>query len=152
MRLIKRIIIHCSATVEGEHFTVKDIRRWHVEGRGWSDIGYHQVVLLDGTVQPGRPIERIGAHTKGMNNDSIGVCYVGGIDKDRKPKDTRTSKQKESLISLIKDMLSAHPDIEEIKGHRDYSPDLNHDGAITPDEWMKSCPCFDVETEYKIYL
>jgi len=147
MRNIKRIVIHCAATREGENFTVKDVRKWHIEGRGWSDVGYHYIILLDGTVQSGRPVQKIGAHTKGYNNDSIGICYIGGLDKEGKAKDTRTPGQKKSLKKLVSDLKEIY-DIEEIKGHRDYSPDVNHDGEITSDEWMKECPCFDVQSEF----
>ena len=74
MRKIKQIIVHCSATKEGQDFKAKDIKRWHFE-RGFSDIGYHYVVDLDGTIEEGRSLELIGAHTKGQNRDSIGICY-----------------------------------------------------------------------------
>ena len=88
MREINRIILHCSATPEGEHISTETIRDWHVNKRGWSDIGYHFVVLLDGTIEAGRPLDRVGAHTKGHNEDSIGICIVGGVDADNNPKDT----------------------------------------------------------------
>ena len=78
MRKIRKIIIHCSATKEGQDIDAKEIKKWHVEGNGWSDIGYHYVIKLDGTVEEGRPIERSGAHTLNHNHDSIGVCYIGG--------------------------------------------------------------------------
>jgi N-acetylmuramoyl-L-alanine amidase len=97
MRKINKIILHCTATPEGRHTTVEDIRRWH-KAQGWSDIGYHYVVYLDGSVHEGRPVDIVGAHTKGHNTGSISVVYVGGIDKmNLKPKDTRTEEQKEAL-------------------------------------------------------
>ena len=77
MRTINKIILHCTATPEGRHTTVEDIRLWH-KSQGWSDIGYHYVVYLDGSIHTGRPIEVSGAHTKGLNKNSIGVVYVGG--------------------------------------------------------------------------
>ena len=101
MRPIDSIIIHCSATPEGKHFTAADIRRWH-KAQGWSDIGYHYVILLDGTVQEGRPISQPGAHCKGMNARSIGICYIGGLAADGKtPKDTRTTAQILELLGTI---------------------------------------------------
>lgn len=142
MRDIKRIIIHCTATKEGQDFDVSDIRRWHL-ANGWKNIGYHFVIKLNGDIQEGRNIQQAGAHTKGYNQDSIGICYIGGCDKDGKPKDTRTEEQKNALYCLVKTLMKKYG-VSEVKGHRDYSPDKNHDGKITQNEWVKSCPCFEV--------
>lgn len=104
MRKINKIIIHCSATPENRYFSAADIKRWHLQ-RGFITIGYHKVVLLDGTVEDGRPIEHAGAHCLGHNADSIGICYIGGLDADgKKPKDTRTTAQKKALRLLINDL------------------------------------------------
>jgi N-acetylmuramoyl-L-alanine amidase len=84
MRRLTEIIVHCTATREGKNYTVEDIRRWHKE-RGFSDIGYHFVIYLDGSVHEGRPIEKVGAHCSGHNATTIGIAYVGGLDKDGKP-------------------------------------------------------------------
>jgi N-acetylmuramoyl-L-alanine amidase len=101
MRDINKIIVHCTATPEGRETSVADIRSWHKQ-RGWSDIGYHYVVQLDGTVNEGRPVEIAGAHVKGQNKNSIGITYVGGVDKRLlTPKDTRTKEQKESLLKML---------------------------------------------------
>ena len=117
MRKINRIILHCTATPEGKHFDVDTIRRWHVKDRGWKDIGYHYVIELDGQIQAGRPVELLGAHCLGQNKFSIGVCYVGGMNKAMtKPKDTRTEEQKESLINLIADIRKKYPNVT-IHGH-----------------------------------
>lgn len=89
MRYINEIIIHCSATKEALDFNVNDLRRWH-KAQGWKDVGYHFVITLDGTIEQGRALEEIGSHTKGHNAHSIGICYIGGISKEGKPKDTRT--------------------------------------------------------------
>ena len=102
MRKINKIILHCTATKEGQDFTVDDVRRWHI-GRGFADIGYHYLIYLDGSVHKGRPIVRIGAHCSGQNKDSIGICYVGGLDSNNKPKDTRTDEQKAALVKLVKE-------------------------------------------------
>lgn len=148
MRQITDIIIHCSATREGQDFTVADIDRWHKE-RGWKGIGYHYVIYLDGSVHKGRPDAEIGAHCQGYNSHSIGICYIGGVDARGNAKDTRTQQQKDALGSLIKELKQKYPSIKSVKGHRDYSPDLNHNGKIEPNEWIKSCPCFDAQKEYE---
>ena len=132
-RKIDKIIIHCAATPEGRDVKMETIKSWHVKGNGWSDIGYHYVIELDGTIKEGRPMHRSGAHTKGHNANSIGVCYVGGIDKDKKPKDTRTEAQIKSMDELI-DSLSSDHKTATIHGHNEFS--------------AKACPSFDVAKEY----
>lgn len=131
-RYINDIIVHCTATPEGKHFTVKDITRWHKQ-RGFSDIGYHYVVYLDGSVHTGRDVDISGAHCEGHNSNSIGVCYVGGCDKGNKPKDTRNDAQKKALLGLLKELRKLYP-FARIHGHRDYS--------------SKACPSFDATREY----
>ena len=134
MREINEIIVHCSATREGQEISVDTIRQWHIR-RGWSDIGYHFVIYLDGSVHEGRPLERIGAHTIGHNRNSIGVCYIGGMNKKYiKAKDTRTAAQKESLKNLLMSYKNKYKDIK-IYGHRDFA--------------NKACPSFDATSEYK---
>ena len=133
MRTINKIIVHCADTPEGRDDKAADIKRWH-KAQGWSDIGYHYVVDLDGTIEPGRPIEKAGAHCNRQNADSIGVCYVGGCDKDMKPKDTRTDEQKAALILLLKYLVAKYPGAK-IYGHKDFA--------------QKACPSFDAKEEYK---
>lgn len=147
MRRIDTIVVHCSATREGKDYTVKDIRRWHKD-RGYSDIGYHYVVYRDGSIHEGRPLELPGAHVKGHNARSIGICYVGGLDSNGKSKDTRTPQQKASLLSLIKRLKRDYPHTRVV-GHRDLSPDRNGNGKVDRWEWLKDCPCFDAKGEYK---
>ena len=147
-RSINEIIVHCSATPEGRDYTVEDIKRWHLQ-RGFSTIGYHYVVYRDGSIHEGRSVDLAGAHCTGHNTHSIGVCYVGGLEKDGKtPKDTRTDKQREGLAWLIKSLKDVYPRAR-VLGHRDTSPDKNHNGIIEPSEWIKSCPCFNAMAEYK---
>ena len=111
MRSIKEIIIHCSATREGQEIPVETIKKWHTEGRGWTDIGYHFYIELDGTIKKGRDIDKTGAHCKGHNRNSIGLCYCGGVEADGKtPKDTRTEVQKESLLHVLKTLKAMYPD------------------------------------------
>lgn len=131
MRNINEIIIHCSATKEGKHFTVEDIDRWHKE-RGWKGIGYHYVIYLDGSIHKGRPDEEIGAHTVNHNKNSIGICYIGGLNSKGISADTRTEEQKESLRNLIEELKQKYP-ITKVSGHYMYA--------------NKACPCFDVEKE-----
>lgn len=154
---IDAIVIHCSATSEGLDIKASDINRMHLE-RGFAGIGYHYVVDLDGTIEEGRPLSKDGAHcnTKGTsgksyNKHSIGICYIGGVDESGNAKDTRTDAQKTSLASLVNELVMKYP-IVEILGHRDTSPDLNGDGKITSNEWVKQCPCFDVKAEFPISI
>lgn len=132
-RKIEKIILHCAATPEGRNVSTETIRSWHVKGRGWSDIGYHFVIELDGSVKEGRPMHRIGAHTKGQNATSVGICYVGGIDKNKNPKDTRTEAQKASMDKLIDALLEDFPGAT-IHGHNEFA--------------NKACPSFNVSKEY----
>lgn len=141
-RTINKIVIHCSATREGVPITASQIRQWHKK-MGWSDIGYHYVIELDGTVRKGRSDTRIGSHVKGHNRDSLGVCYVGGLNAQGGAKDTRTKEQHRSMTLLVDALSKLYPDAE-ILGHRDLSPDKDGDGVVERHEWLKQCPCFDV--------
>ena len=91
-RSINLIVVHCTATEEGKDYSVAEIRRWHLK-RGFSDIGYHYLIGIDGKVHEGRNVNISGAHTAGYNAHSIGVCYVGGLDKNHKAKDTPQHKK-----------------------------------------------------------
>ncbi len=148
MRRIDEIIIHCSDSPEGRNDKAEDIRNWHKQ-RGFSDIGYHYVIDLDGTVEQGRPIEQAGAHCTGHNRNSIGICYIGGAywrdgvnakgkpikGKDGKavliPKDTRTTLQRAAMKELVAQLREQFPHAT-VHGHREFA--------------NKACPCFDVET------
>ena len=134
-RTINRIIVHCTATPEGRVETVESIRRMH-KAKGWADIGYHYLIGLNGERWNGRNVNLVGAHCEGYNANSIGVCYVGGCDKNMKAKDTRTDKQKAALIALLKDLRKLYPKAK-IVSHRD----LDRKG--------KACPSFDATNEYK---
>ncbi len=133
MRQIKEIIVHCADTPEGRDDKAADIKRWH-KAQGWSDIGYHYVIDIDGTIEPGRPLETAGAHCTGHNANSIGICYVGGCDANMKPKDTRTDEQKAALLLLLKYLVAKYPGAK-IYGHKDFA--------------QKACPSFDAKTEYE---
>ena len=133
MRKIDKIFIHCSATPEGRDIKMETIKSWHVKGRGWRNIGYHFVIELDGTLKVGRPMEQMGAGVKGHNANSIHVCYVGGLDKNKKAKDTRTQAQRETLNTIIGGLLKEYPDAS-VHGHNEFS--------------NKACPSFDVQKEF----
>ena len=134
MRNINKIIVHCSATPEGRNFTVKQIDAWHRQ-RGFNSIGYHFVIYLDGSVNVGRPLAKAGAHCKGQNAHSIGVCYIGGLAANGKtPIDTRTPEQKASLVKLITELRQQFPNAS-VHGHREFA--------------NKACPCFNAFEEYK---
>lgn len=147
MRKINYIVLHCSATREGKPFGIRDIDRWHRE-RGFRQVGYHYVIELDGTIRKGRDLAQIGAHVAGCNADSIGICYIGGLDADGKPCDTRTEEQRAAMFYLLQQLRERFPDAV-ICGHRDLSPDRNGNGVIEPWEWLKACPCFDAIDEYR---
>ena len=143
MRNIDSIIVHCSATKAGQDFTATDIDRWHRE-RGFNGIGYHYVIRLDGKLEKGRDVALAGAHCKGWNERSVGICYIGGLDENGRPADTRTNAQKRVLYQIIMDLQREY-NILQVLGHRDTSPDLNGDRVIEPYEYVKACPCFDVK-------
>lgn len=128
MRTIDKIIIHCSATVEGTDHTVADIDRWHRQ-RGFKMVGYHFIIHLDGTIEQGRPLEMAGAHCTGHNAHSIGICYIGGLSIEGKPKDTRTEAQRGAMLSLIDQLKEEFPGVT-LHGHNEFS--------------NKACPCFKV--------
>lgn len=132
-RSITELIVHCTATREGKEYTVDTIRQWHKQ-RGFSDVGYHFIVHLDGRVEPGRDVFIAGAHCVGHNTKSIGICYVGGLDPEGKPKDTRTKEQRIALKTLLVSLKIVYPDAK-IYGHCDFA--------------AKDCPCFDAKEEYQ---
>ena len=136
-RNIKEIIVHCTATKEGLNQTVEQIKKYHTAkppmGRGWSDIGYHYIIYLDGSIHEGRNVNISGAHCTNHNTNSIGVVYVGGLDSKGNAKDTRTPAQKEALIKLLKELKKLYPKAT-IHGHREFA--------------NKACPCFDAKKEY----
>lgn len=165
-RLITDIVIHVSATPNGKDFDAADIDAMH-KIRGFKrdrqavrnfnsllgHIGYHFVITIGGKTETGRHIEEIGAHVQGNNSKSIGVCIIG-MDKF-------TMAQWETLSSCIlglvtrisgQQILSVNHCLTVLKeigiklaGHRDYSPDLNGDGVISRNEWIKDCPNFSVK-------
>lgn len=143
---VKYIVVHCTASKEGVDLNIDDIDQMH-KRRGFSMVGYHKLIKLDGTVEDGRPLDVWGAHVRGYNDKSIGIAYVGGLDSKGKAKDTRTEVQIASMVILLQDLKNQFPDAE-VLGHRDLSPDLDGDGVVEKHEWMKECPCFDIRKEH----
>ena len=136
------IVLHCSATRAKQDIDAATIRKWH-KSQGWADIGYHYVIRRDGRVERGRPVDEIGAHVAGHNANTLGICLVGGLNNvTAKPEDNFTAEQKSALAKLCADLLRRYPRAT-ILGHRDLSPDRDKNGVITPNEYLKSCPCFD---------
>lgn len=138
MREIRRIFLHCTATREGQYLSAEDIRDMHVNpppvGRGWRDVGYHWIVLLDGTVEPGRDEAKVGAHAEGHNGDSVAIAYVGGLTADGKsPKDTRTPEQIDAIDRTIAGVRERHGQGVTVHGHNEVS--------------SKACPSFDVSKD-----
>ncbi len=132
MRDIKGIIIHCSATKPDMDIGVEEINKWHLM-RGWSGIGYHYVIRRDGKLENGRDIEKNGAHVKGHNKGTIGICLVGGIDSRQNPENNFTDAQFKTLQELIEGMVF-EPYVKGgayIKGHNEFS--------------SKACPSFNVQ-------
>ena len=130
-RNINEIILHCSATPEGKDYDVDTIRKWHLQ-RGFSDIGYHCVRGRDRTIHNGSDATITGAHCTNHNSNSIGVCYIGGLDSTgKKAKDTRTNAQKKSFVSLVKQLMGIYNlSIFNVHCHNEYA--------------NKACPSFKI--------
>ncbi len=149
MREIKEIILHCTATPADRKLTVQEVRNWHVKGNGWDDIGYHFLVHQDGTVERGRHIDKVGAHTWGNNYGSIGVAYCGGVVKKTKKsldkekpkskttlvsKDTMTKEQEVAFRDLVKFLEVCFGELK-VRGHNDYNEG-------------KDCPGFNMRDKF----
>jgi len=155
MRKINLIVIHCSGTKETQNYTFEDCIRDH-KARGFTTCGYHRYIRRDGTIHTGRAFDKTGAHVKDYNANSIGICYEGGLDASGKAKDTRTDAQKNAINLCIMEAVNFAErnggQIKRICGHRDLSPDLDGDGVVEPNEWVKQCPCFNAEPEFKHFI
>lgn len=138
MRHLDSIFIHCTATRpewwadRRSSEKAAECKRWHVDGNGWSDIGYHYLVDRDGTVTEGRPIEKSGAHARGHNTGSVGIALWGGHsgDQDDKFDEHFTPAQDRALRKLISSLRTEYPSITKVRGHNEVS--------------AKMCPCFQV--------
>ena len=145
---IRYIVLHCSATRSDRPYSPEALERDH-RARGFHGAGYHFYIRQSGTVIPLRPLHQIGAHVRGYNSCSWGVCYEGGLDATGRPADTRTEAQQRSLRLLLSRLHRLAPK-SLILGHRDLSPDRDGDGEIEPHEWIKVCPCFDARRAYRL--
>lgn len=141
MRTIKYIAVHCTAG--SQKATVRDLEL-EFKRKGWKAPGYHYVITADGKIHQLLDTEKVSNGVKGYNSVTVNVAYTGGIDGV----DNRTDEQKESLVCLLKLLRKRYPDAV-IQGHRDFSPDLNGNGKIEKNEWIKMCPSFDAKAEYK---
>ena len=128
MREINKIIIHCSATKVSRDIGVFQIDEWH-KNQGWSGIGYHFVIRRSGEIEKGRDIAAVGAHCKGQNKHSIGICLVGGIDDHGKSQNNFTAEQFAGLRRLVSELKQQYPNAT-LHGHNEFA--------------AKDCPCFDV--------
>lgn len=131
---VKYLTIHCAATPEGRDVKAREINKWDIAKFG--QISYHIIVELDGTIVRGLSDTQLGAHVGKHNTGNIGICYVGGMDKDMKrAKDTRTREQKKALRTLVATFRDRYPGII-VRGHRDW-PGVK-----------KDCPSFNAIGEY----
>lgn len=146
MRTIDAFVVHCTATQVNA--TIEAIKKgW--KNKGWKNPGYHYIVTENEVVSLlGEEFisNGVGNGNYGLSNkNTINIAYIGGLDKDGNICDTRTDTQKKLLFNLIKGLSKKYPG-KKVLGHRDLSPDLDDDGVIEPNEWIKVCPAFDVKS------
>lgn len=148
LKEVKYLAVHCSATPASQNIGVNDVDRMH-RLRGFLRIGYHYVIRRDGTIEKGREDSQVGAHVQDFNSVSLGICLIGGVEKDTDVKrnangavtklvaqDNFTDAQKDSLEELLKHLKKTYPKAI-IQGHRDF-PNV-----------AKDCPSFDVKAFVK---
>lgn len=138
---IRFATIHATASPFGRDDRAHQISAWDTATFG--QVSYHHVIELDGRVVQTLRHDQVGAHVRGHNTGNIGIAYVGGLGRDRKPADTRTPAQRRAMALLAQQLRGLHPGIL-IRGHRDWSPDRDGNGRVDRYEWLKACPCFDV--------
>ena len=144
MRKIKYIFVHCTAS--RQTWSVDALLKEFTK-KGWHYPGYHHVVEANGKVTQLMTEDLPSNGVKGYNHEAINVAYMGGISRSGNPIDNRTPEQKISLIQLLMQLRQRYPEAK-ILGHRDISPDKNHNGRVDPWERIKECPCFDAIPEY----
>lgn len=146
-RKITHIFVHCTAG--SQSMTPQGLLDFFYKKKKWSRPGYHYVVSANGTITNIWPESKYSNGVKNMNSHSINIAWMGGVDKTHPNGiDNRTDAQKKSLRHLLKELRKKYP-TAKIMGHRDTSPDKNHNGIIDPWERIKECPCFDCMVEYK---
>lgn len=142
-RQTKYLVVHCSATRPSSDIGADEIDDMH-KRKKWDGIGYHAVIRRDGTIEFGRHFDAHGAHVLGQNYRSVGICMVGGISEaNGESENNFTDAQFLALHAILAMLTWSYPDAE-VLGHRDLSPDLDGDGVVEPQEWLKDCPCFNV--------
>lgn len=134
MRNIEFIAVHCTATAQDA--TVSAIQSYWKNNLGWKMPGYHFIVKPCGEIVQLLSIDKVSNGVKGFNSVSINISYIGGVDKQNKPKDTRTPEQKEAILCKLRELKKQFPKAK-IQGHRDF-PNVK-----------KACPSFDAKTEYQ---
>ena len=127
MRSIHLIVVHCSATRCNRAYPVTTLIRDHQQRFGFT--GYHYYVTRDGHITQTRHLQLPGAHARGYNAHSIGVCYEGGLDARGETADTRTPAQKAAMRRLLEELHGRYPRAV-IVGHHDLNP-------------QKPCPCIE---------
>lgn len=149
MRKITRIFVHCTASWQNS--TDEASLRKEFKDKGWKRPGYHYVIFPDGHICQMLDESEVANGVYGYNQNSVHVAWVGGIAYSAAFKltsvDNRTKCQKLALFDLLTKLKLRYRDAQ-IMGHRDISPDLNHNGVIDPWERIKDCPCFDAMVEY----
>lgn len=143
---IRYLVVHCSGTRSDRNYPLYAMELDH-QRRGFTTTGYHYYIRKDGAIYPVREHHEVGAHCRGVNRQSLGICYEGGLDPRGQYADTRSWEQKVALRRLLWMLKLLYP-TAQIVGHRDLSSDRNGDGLISPSEWEKACPCFDATSEY----
>lgn len=148
MRKINRIFIHCTAGSQRTYTDAKLLQEF--KNKGWQNPGYHYVIRPNGSIFIPLQEDKIANGVKGYNSESIHIAYVGGIDAKGKAIDNRTENQKDSMKRLIAELKTKYPKAI-VLGHRDISPDTNHNGKVDMWERIKQCPCFDAMVEYNYF-
>lgn len=146
------IVIHCSATRPAQDIGFRELTEMH-RVRGIVPVGYHRIIRRDGTVEDGRPLDDVGAHVKGHNFESVGVCMVGGLDAEGRELNDNpeqfTDAQHAALRVVVQRLRDRYPGARVV-GHRDLSPDVDGDGMVERHEWLKTCPGFDVARQFPV--
>jgi len=132
MRDLNRVVIHCSYTPPSMDIGADTIQEWHVDGNGWNDIGYHYVIRRKGQIESGRPTEIQGAHVRGHNDDSIGICLVGGMAEDTEQAESNFTRWQWNALATLLENLEVRFGRMDVCGHRDL-------------DQSKACPCFNVK-------
>ena len=121
-RHVDRVFLHCSASDNPDHDDIATIRSWHVDERGWSDVGYHYFIRGDGALQEGRPLQRTPAAQAGHNAGTVAICLHGLAEENF------TDDQFRTLTALAREIDEAYAGRVTFHGHCEVS--------------SKSCPVF----------